>query len=87
MIVAPMCRSIMIAAISLTLIGCKDVGRDMAACKVNAMEVYKPASVETDDRAGEYVRTCMEAMGYRLLPLCVGGSAGTAGYTYFSCYE
>jgi len=29
----------------------------------------------------------MEAMGYQMLPLCVGGNLGTAGYTYFSCYE
>ena len=81
-------RSIMLAAISVTLIGCKDLGRDMAAGKVKAMEVYKPASVEGDDRAREYVRNCLEAMGYRLLPNCVGGgTAGTFGYTYFSCYE
>ena len=77
----------MLAAISVTLIGCKDVGRDMAACKIKAMEVYKPASVETDDPASEYVRNCMEAMGYRLLSHCVGGTTGTAGYTYLSCYQ
>jgi hypothetical protein len=77
----------MLVAVSIALIGCKDVGRDMAACKVKAIEVYKPASVETDDRAAEYVRNCMEAMGYSLLPHCVGGTAGTAGYTFFSCYE
>src|SRR5262249_16287994 len=79
-------HSIVLATISVALIGCKDVGRDMAACKIKAMEVYKPAaSVETDDRASEYVRSCMEAMGYRLLPHCVGGTVGTAGYTYLSC--
>jgi hypothetical protein len=86
-IAAAALRTIVLVAISIMLIGCKDVGRDMAACKVKAMEVYKPVSAETDDRAGEYVRNCMEAIGYRLLPHCVGGNLGTAGYTFLSCYE
>jgi hypothetical protein len=80
-------RSIVLAAISVTLIGCKDVGRDLAACKVKAMEVYKPTSLYSDDRAGEYVRNCMEAAGYQILGHCVGGNLGTEGYTYLSCYE
>jgi hypothetical protein len=57
----------------------------MAACKVKAMELYKPVSAETDVTR-EYVRNWMEVIGYRLLPQCAGG-AGTFGYTYFSYYE
>jgi hypothetical protein len=82
--VAAATRIIMLAAISVTLIGCKDVGRDMAICKVKAMELYKPASIETDDRTTQYVRNCMEAMGYRLLSHC---TYWTAGYTSVTCYE
>jgi len=73
-----------LAAISITLVGCKDAVRDMAACKVKAMEVYKPVFVETDAHAAEYVRNCMEAMGYHL---SCDSSTGTFGYTLFSCYE
>ena len=46
-------RSIILAVISVALVGCKDVGRDMAACKVKAIEVYKPASVETANAGKE----------------------------------
>ena len=77
-------RTIVLAAISVTLIGCKDVGRDMAACKVKAIEVYKPNLLEADERAREYVLNCMQAMGYRLVSLC---ASSTAGYTYLTCYE
>jgi hypothetical protein len=76
-------RTIVLAAISVALVGCKDVGRDLAACKVKAMEVYKPADVETDASASLYVRNCMEAAGYSLVGLCVP----TTSYTYLSCYE
>jgi hypothetical protein len=51
------------------------------------MEVYKPTSLYSDDRAGEYVRNCMEAMGYLFLANCAGGPTGTNGYTYPSCYK
>jgi hypothetical protein len=40
MIVAATWRSVVLAAVSVALIGCKDVGRDMAACKVKAIEIY-----------------------------------------------
>jgi len=49
------------------------------------MALYKPVSAETDVTR-EYVRNCMEAVGYRLLPRC-GGAVGTFGYTYLPYYE
>ncbi len=52
------------------LTGCfdaKDKQRDLAACAVRAIEVYKPASpLVLDDRAGEYIKNCMITVGYRV---------------------
>jgi hypothetical protein len=78
-------RSIVLAAISVTLIGCKDVVRDVAHCKIKAMKAYKPASVDVDERAGQYVLNCMQAAGYQFTSRCT--KAGTARYTYPICYE
>jgi hypothetical protein len=77
----------LLVAVPIAVIGCsKDVGRDMANCKVKAMEAYKPASVETDDRAAQYVLNCMLAAGYQLTSVCMNAS-NPAGWTYFSCYQ
>jgi hypothetical protein len=77
-------RTIVLAAISVALVGCKDVVRDLAHCKLKAMEIYKSLPAEGDERAGQYVLNCMQAAGYRLVGKC---ASGTAGYTYRSCYE
>jgi hypothetical protein len=68
------------------LTGCfdgKDVQRDLAACKVRAIEVYKPASLISDDRAGEYIKNCMITVGYRLASDCLDKQI----WTYVGCYE
>lgn len=55
-------------AVTAAAIGCsdKDVGRDIAACRTKAMEVYKPKSVGGDNRVAEYVLDCMKVAGHQL---------------------
>jgi hypothetical protein len=53
--------------LALALGGCFDNKEAMlAACKVRAMEIYKPQSeLSQDSRASEYVFNCMIAAGYQ----------------------
>lgn len=70
--------TILILAITASaMIGCSkddeaDVSRDLAACNVKAIEVYKPkAPVGIDDMTAVYLSECMKAAGYRLDMKCI----------------
>jgi hypothetical protein len=55
---------ILLAAMAVAVVGCSvDTEKDLAACKVKAMELYKPENAG-EGQSGDYLRACMRAAGY-----------------------
>ncbi|HSB58414.1 MAG TPA: hypothetical protein VLD66_02320, partial [Methyloceanibacter sp.] len=59
-------RAVFLLVVALPPCGCTDDREsDLAACKVKAIEAYKPENVEVDNPSADYVYYCMLAAGYR----------------------
>ena len=77
-------------ASALAVAGCSDnTKRDLAACRLKAIEEYhlRAASKDNDDDAAYYVEICMEAAGYQLHVSTKGCSDTASRLKVDTCYE
>jgi hypothetical protein len=65
----------------------KDIAKDLAKCKLRAMELYRPSDDDLESSVSptfRYIDACMVANGYKVVPTC---AADTVRSDWGGCWK